>query len=648
MTDEEISDLMIECKTFIQNARDVCGRRISIEEILNEIQKDNAEKYKRAEEASVKNYQRWQHEQSELQRANNERRELQMQDLQAELKRIEERKLAKRMKELQEEKDYLDELEAVEEYQLKKENDTRRKRIEIYQELNENLDKELEHKAAIINDLQTKAKGVDVSSTDPNKDDEVNANCSNGISITSDDREEPVMTTEQQVSNESEISPTKSKLTSAEAEHSTTDEMNNVVGVKTTAQAEAQRNKEKFMSHEHNFSSFSATNDQNGNMGIMSTSAKNLTDAQRNKLKVMRHEFGLIENEKTPKISVDGSDSLTDLQRNRLKVMSGEFFLEVEGRDVPTARLDLLSTSPRFSQILESPVSDIMAMSVTSDHFSAAESSELRDSEKSGENIEVTQSHEDDEENDDELFRAFEEAIEKNSSHFLGADLSRVSSSTSYECVKTTNTLEMSRYLQQSLMIPVNAYMEMLNNETLKMFVENLKIISHFKSLRNYFLMMNGEFSISVCHQLFTKLEKGVKPLELLNYQSLHMILDHALSNARHDENTEQLSFIVKNVPEKFENYSPLVLSCLTLSYKLEWPMNLILNPETMEKYQAIFNYLLKLKRISWVLDECFQLLKTSLRQHGKDLLNSQQYRNVQLIRHKMTHCKLELLLLIF
>lgn len=57
-----------------------------------------------------------------------------------------------------------------------------------------------------------------------------------------------------------------------------------------------------------------------------------------------------------------------------------------------------------------------------------------------------------------------------------------------------------------------------------------------------------------------------------------------------------------------------------------------------MEQYQAIFNYLLKLKRISWVLDECFQLLKASQRQHGPSLLASQQYRNVQQIRHKMTH----------
>lgn len=539
MTDDEIAELIAESKAFIQHARVVCGRRISIEAVLNEMHTENAERYKRSEEASVRNFVRWMQEQSEIQRVNNERRELQMQNYRAGMEKIEEQKMLKRMKEIQAEKDFLDEMASVEEEQTRRENEATRKRIEIYQKLNDDLDVEIERKNKLIENLQQNGNA-----------DEINANL-----IT-------LNPTNEQIKVEENIA--KQKL----------DDLNNLIESATSTHAEAQRNRDRVMSHEYNLPSVTEeTNDQNGN----EQSQKTLTEAQRNKLKVMGHEFELIESENTekstPKISVivqQSDDGLTDLQRNRQKVMSGEYFLE---QSKPVARLNLLPTSPRISQILESPISDIMAMSVTSDHFSSDhhESSELRDSDKSDEKIEELDEHPE----DDDLFRAFEEAIEKNSSHFLGADLSQVSTSTSYECIKSTNTLEMSRYLQQSIMIPVNAYMEMLNNETLKMFIENLKIISHFKSLRNYFLMMNGEFSISVCHQLFTKLEKGVKPLELFNYQSLHMILDHALSNARHDENTEQLSFIVKNVPEKFETFSPAVLSGITLSYKLEWPLNL-------------------------------------------------------------------------
>lgn len=593
MTDDEMSQLMLECKYFVQKARDVCGRKVSIEEILNEKRQNKAEKCRKAEEASVKNFQNWQLEQEEKRRVRNKRRELQMHDLQEVLRKIEERKLVKRMQEIQDEKNYLDQVKSAEIAEMEIENLETQQRIDIYEKLNQKLDDEAEMKEKIIKSLQRKLDGT--------VEEEVNANLTN--------KEE--------------------RNGNSTAQITTTDEMNNVVKVATvedTSLTEAQRNKIKVMSHEYNFSSFSSANDPNGNASapeVVATSTKTLTEAQRNKLKIMGHEFEMIEIEKAPKITVEKSDNLTDLQKNRLKVMSSEFYLE-QSDNIKVS--SLLHISPRNSQIFESPVSDIMAMSMTSDHFSANESGEK---ENSVENVD------DENDDDDDLFKAFEEAIEKNSSHFMGADLKEV---TLYEKVKSTDTLEMSKLLQKSLMTPVNAYMEILNNETLKMFVENLNIISHFKSLRNYFLMMNGEFSIGVCHKLFTKLECGAKPSELLNYQSLHMILDHALSNSRHDENTEQLSFIVKNIPDKFEIHSPAVLCMLSLSYKLEWPLNLILNPETMEQYQAIFNYLLKLKRISWVLDECVQLLKTMQKSHGKVLLESQQFRNVQQIRHKMTH----------
>lgn len=398
-------------------------------------------------------------------------------------------------------------------------------------------------------------------------------------------------------------------------EHQTIDEMNNVV-IKPATLTEAQRNKLKVLSQEFNYNCDEA---MNGNTQSTST-VKPMTEAHRNKLKVLGHEFGMIEEVRTPKIAVEACE-LTDLQRNRLKVLSHEFHLDKA--EPPRMSLNLLQVEPQQQQI-ESP------MSVTSDNFSH----ESENIEKSPEEAyEVSQ----DDESELTMLKMFEEALEKNQQTFMGINLDAVTSRP-YRHIKTTDTFALSRFLHMSLMIPVNAYMNILNNEILKMFVADLDILSHFKSLRNYFLMMNGEFGSCICDQLFTKLESGARPVEMLNYQSLHMILDQALSRSRHDVNTEQLSFIVSNIPEKFEIYSPAVLGMLTMSYKLEWPLNLILNPETMEQYQAIFNYLLKLKRISWVLEECFQMLKELHKKHGTALLKSQQFRNAQQIRHKMTH----------
>lgn len=94
----------------------------------------------------------------------------------------------------------------------------------------------------------------------------------------------------------------------------------------------------------------------------------------------------------------------------------------------------------------------------------------------------------------------------------------------------------------------------------------------------------------------------------------------------------------MSDVPEKFDLNSPSVLSNLSLTYRTEWPISLILSPETLEQYANIFKYLLKVRRISWVLEESFQILKGAIKKNGNSILKSPQYKHVQQIRHKLYH----------
>ncbi|XP_073830310.1 gamma-tubulin complex component 6 isoform X2 [Musca autumnalis] len=198
----------------------------------------------------------------------------------------------------------------------------------------------------------------------------------------------------------------------------------------------------------------------------------------------------------------------------------------------------------------------------------------------------------------------------------------------------------LTEFLQKSVIIPMSTHLELVNNEVMRMFLHDLKVLDHFRSLRNYFFMMDGEFGSIICDGIIGKLEAGAKPEKLLNYQILHSILDTALgaSITGKDKNAENLSFIVSDVPDKFELSSPDVLNNLSLSYRINWPLNLILNPETLEQYANIFKYLVRVRRISWILERSYQILKENVKQHGKDILRSPQYRHVQLIRHKFYH----------
>ncbi|XP_062563171.1 gamma-tubulin complex component 6 [Armigeres subalbatus] len=247
---------------------------------------------------------------------------------------------------------------------------------------------------------------------------------------------------------------------------------------------------------------------------------------------------------------------------------------------------------------------------------------------------------------DDEIYREFIEAMEKRNLNLcelpnVTSDLGNVSELKEIGSeLRSLDVLTVTRFLQSSLVIPLKAHMEIVNSEILKMYLNDLDILGHFESLRNYFLLMDGEFSCYVCDNIFMMLEEVRSPDELLNYQTLHTILDSALcsSAAGADTNADRLSFSVELIPERFDLYHPNVVSMLNLSYRVEWPLNLILNPETIEQYTNIFKYLVKVRRVSFVLGKSFQLLKETHKQFGKQMLLSPQYSRVQLISHKLSH----------
>ncbi|XP_050328524.1 gamma-tubulin complex component 6 [Bactrocera neohumeralis] len=206
--------------------------------------------------------------------------------------------------------------------------------------------------------------------------------------------------------------------------------------------------------------------------------------------------------------------------------------------------------------------------------------------------------------------------------------------------VNSMSVITLTEFLQKSVILPMTTHLGLVNNEVMRLFLEELHILDHLRSLRHYFFLMDGEFGSIICDGIIGKLESGATPTKLLNYQMLHSILDTALSSSitGNDKNAENLSFTINDVPQKFDLANPGVLNVLSLSYRIEWPLNLILNPETLEQYGNIFKYLLKVRRISWVLERAYQILKEALKKHGKQLLQSPQYRHVQLIRHKFYH----------
>ncbi|KAF9794592.1 hypothetical protein SFRURICE_018655 [Spodoptera frugiperda] len=203
------------------------------------------------------------------------------------------------------------------------------------------------------------------------------------------------------------------------------------------------------------------------------------------------------------------------------------------------------------------------------------------------------------------------------------------------------NIATLTACLQRSVMLPLTYQLEVVNNSILTYFLVNLDMYEHMRSLKDYFFLMDGEFSRSICHNLFTKLVKTLNPQELLNFGTLHNILDKALgSSISHVHKfSENLSFTITESPLSFQHSSPDVLQCLSLTYTVSWPLNIILSQEALLRYAKVFQFLIKMRRIFWVLGEDFESLKLSAklsRQHSRKLLRSPQYISVQIYRHMM------------
>lgn len=195
----------------------------------------------------------------------------------------------------------------------------------------------------------------------------------------------------------------------------------------------------------------------------------------------------------------------------------------------------------------------------------------------------------------------------KNSKITPSSPVNQSSKSLSKSELQDLRSGNLAYFLEQSFTIPLNFYSNILNNEILKIFFYDLEILGHFESLRNYFFMIDGQFASNICEGLLNKLQVARRPTELLNSYALHSILESALQSSLSgiNKNMENLSFYIPNVPDKFEMSSPNVLSELHLIYKVDWPLNLLLSNEAIEHYDKVFQHLLRLRRIRWLLDEC-------------------------------------------
>ncbi|KAG6837438.1 hypothetical protein H0H93_009532 [Arthromyces matolae] len=129
--------------------------------------------------------------------------------------------------------------------------------------------------------------------------------------------------------------------------------------------------------------------------------------------------------------------------------------------------------------------------------------------------------------------------------------------------------------------------------------IEKFKLLDHLSALKNFLLLGHGDFADGLIEALWTSL---ARPANTLYRHNLTAHLDTALraSSAIHDPLD-----VRRRLDARMLEYShgEIGWDVFTLEYKVDAPIDTVLDPLTMETYLKLFRHLWQMKRIEVALN---------------------------------------------
>lgn len=125
------------------------------------------------------------------------------------------------------------------------------------------------------------------------------------------------------------------------------------------------------------------------------------------------------------------------------------------------------------------------------------------------------------------------------------------------------------------------------------------KLVEHLQAMRNFFLLEAGETMYDFYVPIFDK----VKEKEFWQHLSfLNARLQEAVGQ-RHPEDSSRLSIYLENIDIVKKRLPVHSIDGLTLSYKVPWPVDIVISSECQKIYNQVFILLLQIKWAKYSLD---------------------------------------------
>ncbi|XP_063725886.1 gamma-tubulin complex component 6-like isoform X2 [Symsagittifera roscoffensis] len=201
--------------------------------------------------------------------------------------------------------------------------------------------------------------------------------------------------------------------------------------------------------------------------------------------------------------------------------------------------------------------------------------------------------------------------------------------------------------MQRLLVQPLRRQLSLANKCARRLFLEDYKLKLHFEALRRSLLLADPEFAHALCSKLFPLVDSSSdnwfhKPvgedvaISLTPFlRSVNFAVERCLWDKK-DLLFERLGVRLRPSTEFLDPYQADCFSILTLSYCVDWPVNVIISDSCLHKYLKLFHFLLTLRRLSHVLTSLYFQLKHT--QQLFDITGSKQFSKLQYSRHLMQH----------
>ncbi|KAG6816919.1 hypothetical protein H0H87_001621 [Tephrocybe sp. NHM501043] len=145
----------------------------------------------------------------------------------------------------------------------------------------------------------------------------------------------------------------------------------------------------------------------------------------------------------------------------------------------------------------------------------------------------------------------------------------------------------------------IDAAYQIASRRLFEVFIEKFKLLDHLSALKNYLLLGHGDFADRLMEALGTSLGR---PANTLFRHNLTAHLDTALrsSNAISDP-----SDVRRRLDARMLEFShgEIGWDVFTLEYKVDAPIDTVLDPTSMETYLKLFRHLWQMKRIESALN---------------------------------------------